>query len=166
MTKEQGIEERCRWNCAWKGGGPCLAEDCPRRDALPSNPLVQRLIQRNYYQMLADDVENEAYIKLDSIEGQALRDRRQLLAQVEAQAREIERLQRERDGARAQCIIQMEARDRLRAALGEIRDHIKQAEGFEIPYSAGKHFSAAYKCAREALGPAQEPQRCVAIARP
>ncbi len=25
MTKEQGIEERCRWNCAWKGGGPCLA---------------------------------------------------------------------------------------------------------------------------------------------
>ena len=24
-------EEHCRMFCAWKGGGPCLADDCPRR---------------------------------------------------------------------------------------------------------------------------------------
>lgn len=24
-------EEHCKWLCAWKGGGPCLADDCPRR---------------------------------------------------------------------------------------------------------------------------------------
>lgn len=25
-------EEHCRYLCAWKGGGPCLATDCPRRE--------------------------------------------------------------------------------------------------------------------------------------
>ena len=26
-------EEYCKLFCAWKGGGPCLADDCPRRKA-------------------------------------------------------------------------------------------------------------------------------------
>lgn len=24
-------EEHCKYLCAWKGGGPCLADDCPRK---------------------------------------------------------------------------------------------------------------------------------------
>lgn len=25
------VKYRCEMLCAWKGGGPCLADDCPRR---------------------------------------------------------------------------------------------------------------------------------------
>ena len=25
--------EECKMLCAWKGGGPCLRDDCPRRDS-------------------------------------------------------------------------------------------------------------------------------------
>jgi hypothetical protein len=30
-AKEMTAEEHCKMFCAWKGGGPCLAPDCPRR---------------------------------------------------------------------------------------------------------------------------------------
>jgi hypothetical protein len=29
---EGTLAEDCRLFCAWKGGGPCLRDDCPRRD--------------------------------------------------------------------------------------------------------------------------------------
>lgn len=30
------VQEYCMLHCAWKGGGPCLADDCPRRASEPS----------------------------------------------------------------------------------------------------------------------------------
>jgi hypothetical protein len=33
-------EQQCRMLCAWKGGDPCLAEDCPRK-ATPNDGQVK-----------------------------------------------------------------------------------------------------------------------------
>lgn len=32
-SREISAEEHCKWFCAWNGGGPCRADDCPRRAA-------------------------------------------------------------------------------------------------------------------------------------
>lgn len=30
-SNSMSVQEQCRALCAWKGGAPCLAEDCPRK---------------------------------------------------------------------------------------------------------------------------------------
>lgn len=31
--EQLSIEEQCRMFCAWKGGGPCISLECPRRNS-------------------------------------------------------------------------------------------------------------------------------------
>jgi hypothetical protein len=71
---------------------------------------------------------------------------------------EIERLTRELDTrtnslrsiGESYVPLVME-RDRLRAALEAVKRHITAAEGIEVDFRAGLHFSEAYNAADEAL---------------
>lgn len=43
MNKDNSLsDEKCKLTCAWKGGSPCLADDCPRRNR-PSNEQFTRI---------------------------------------------------------------------------------------------------------------------------
>lgn len=43
MNDARTSEEQCKLMCAWKGGSPCLAEDCPRRRTSKQRDYAGRL---------------------------------------------------------------------------------------------------------------------------